>query len=427
MALAKGSVASKTRHRLRSPVVRTTVATVGVSFVTQGFLLITGPISARLLGVTNRGYLALFTLVGLIVSLLGTAGMPLAVTYWIARTPTSDRAVVSAMRSVVAVQIAACVVCQAAILLVLVGSAHANVLLAAVLSLVQMPALLLLRYTLAVLQGQARMRAFNVVRFLGPVLTTGALIIVALTTSGGLLNVTAAYGVATAALAILAVVATFTRHRAAQSVSSDTSVSRKAMLRFGISGLLGDVTPVDAFNLDQLLVGLFLSPRALGYYVVAVAFTNLPRFVGQSMGFVAFPHIAHLSPEDARRSTIRFVTVTLLCCVAIGAAVELALPWVIPHLYGAAFSPSVRIGRIVMISGVLVGLRKILSDCARGAGRPGLGSEAEVVALVSLFAAAAALGSGGARGIAEALVISSALSVLPLMRILLPRRSGAAA
>ena len=40
------------------------------------------------------------------------------------------------------------------------------------------------------------------------------------------------------------------------------------------------------------VIGLFLAPAALGLYVVAQAFTNLPRFISESVGAVAYPNIA---------------------------------------------------------------------------------------------------------------------------------------
>ena len=61
----------------------------------------------------------------------------------------------------------------------------------------------------------------------------------------------------------------------------------------------------------------------------------------------------------------------------------------------------------MLISALLFGLRRVLSECARGAGRPGLGSVAEVISLVTLFPAVAVLYHSGARGVALALVVAA--------------------
>ena len=73
--------------------------------------------------------------------------------------------------------------------------------------------------------------------------------------------------------------------------------------------------------LDQAVVGLFMPPSVLGLYVVAVAFTNLPRFVGQSIGMVAYPTVANArDPLEARRRLSRLVMMTVGVSVVILAA-----------------------------------------------------------------------------------------------------------
>ncbi len=74
------------------------------------------------------------------------------------------------------------------------------------------------------------------------------------------------------------------------------------MLSFGVRGMLGASSPIEYYRLDQAVVGLFLAPVALGIYTVALAFTNLPRFVSTSVGMVAYPHVA---AEQDRMAGVR--------------------------------------------------------------------------------------------------------------------------
>ncbi len=64
------------------------------------------------------------------------------------------------------------------------------------------------------------------------------------------------------------------------------------MVAFGAKGLLGANSPIEYYRVDQAVVGLFLTPVALGLYSVALAFTNLPRSIANSLGVVAYPHVA---------------------------------------------------------------------------------------------------------------------------------------
>ncbi|MGE0544878.1 MAG: O-antigen polymerase, partial [Dehalococcoidia bacterium] len=70
------------------------------------------------------------------------------------------------------------------------------------------------------------------------------------------------------------------------------------------------------------------------------------------------------------------------------------------------------IARILLLSGLLLGVRRVLSDAARGAGYPTLGSIAEIVAWLALLPALGILGPLlGLEGIALALVAAAAVSL----------------
>ena len=99
----------------------------------------------------------------------------------------------------------------------------------------------------------------------------------------------------------------------------------REMVAFGAKGLLGASSPIEYYRLDQAVVGLFLTPVALGIYAVALAFTNLPRFISTSVGMVAYPHVAAQSdPVEARRQLWRFFLLTVAACAAVVAALEVS-------------------------------------------------------------------------------------------------------
>ena len=113
-------------------------------------------------------------------------------------------------------------------------------------------------------------------------------------------------------------------------------------------------------------MGLFISPVALGLYVAGLAFTSLPRFVAQSIGYVAFPHVAaHEDPKTARRAMWRFVGLACALCGAIVVGLEATVGWLLPLFFGEQFSPAVGLSRILLISALLSGTRRVLADGAR--------------------------------------------------------------
>ena len=71
---------SNVRSKLRSA----TVATTATGLAGQAALLISGPLLARTLGLDGRGQLAALLLWPNVIALLGTLGLPSAVTYFLA-------------------------------------------------------------------------------------------------------------------------------------------------------------------------------------------------------------------------------------------------------------------------------------------------------------------------------------------------------
>jgi O-antigen/teichoic acid export membrane protein len=191
--------------------------------------------------------------------------------------------------------------------------------------------------------------------------------------------------------------------------------------RFGLKGFLGSVSPLETFRLDQAVVGLFLSPAALGLYVVGLAFTNLPRFVAQSIGAVAYPTIAHRAdPASARRSMWRFFWLTAALCGVTVLVLELAVGTLLPFFFGDAFRDAIPIARILLLAGLFLALRRILSDVARGVGRAGLGTVGEVASWIFLLPSLAILAARHeVEGVAAALAISSGLSLIVALAVLL--------
>jgi O-antigen/teichoic acid export membrane protein len=393
---------------------RNTAGTIGVSLASQVALLASGVAAARILGVEDRGHSALLLIIGTAVSQIGTFGLPLAVTFEIAREPGIAHRLMRSLRGVIVRQVAIMVLAHAVVLVALFHGSEGYVQRAAAISLASTPAWVAWQYSLAVLQGAQQFRSFNVARLVFPPMY--ALSLIALLASGahGLTLVTAVWvGLIWVANAITISMARNGARRAASGGRSDAALPpRERMYRFGLKAMLGSISPMETFQLDQAIVGLFVSPAALGVYAAAVAFTNLPRFVAQSIGLVAYPHVAASPGRGARRSIARFAILTVALCGVIVAVIELALPTLVPLLFGHAFDSAVGVARILLISAVVVGLRRVLGDCARGAGRPALGTVAELASLVALLPLAALFIGDDARGVAWALVCAAAVGLM---------------
>jgi O-antigen/teichoic acid export membrane protein len=402
------------RRRLSAlPALHRDVATsIGASLGTQLALLLSGVAGARILGVLDRGHSALLLLFATVLPVIGTLGMPLSVTYWIAQHPGVGQRVLRSLSRILALQTIAVTAVHAGVLFVVFHHSASYVQISAAISLLGTPAIIAWIYALAVLQGTQQFTALNLCRMIFPPLNAALLMAFLLSGVGDLILVTATWVSLYLLSAGVTAVAAYRGVAAVADESVASVPSVRTMSNFGLKAWLGSVTPLEGFQLDQAIVGLFISQAALGVYVVAVAFTNLPRFVAQSIGLVAYPNVAAENTERGRRRKIvNFAALTLVLCGVTVVVTELALPFLVPRLFGSAFHGAVGVGRILLISALLFGIRRVLSECARGDGRPLVGTVAEAVSLVTLAPFVILFSSDGAKGVALALVLTSAAGV----------------
>lgn len=421
--MSSGAIASSgprralTRAVNRLPAVYRNVAgTIGASLAVQLALLVNGVATARLLGVLGRGHLALLILLSTVLPIIATLGLPLGLTYWIARTPQQARDLLRLSRPIIVYQLLALLAVHAVVLYVLFRDSPGYVQAAAAISLLSSPATALWGFGMAILQGNQQFRALNLSRMISPPINAAVMAALLFAGVHSLVLASMTWTALIWLTAIVTGVAAIRGLSARADARSEAIPSRRTLIGFSLKALLGSVTPLEGFQLDQAIVGIFISPFALGLYVVAVAFTNLTRFIAQAIGLVAYPHVAAGSEaRGAGWAILRFLGLTLALCGITVIVLELALPFLVPHLFGSGFRAAIGVARILLISALLFALRRVLSECARGAGRPSLGSVAEAVSLVTLFPAVVLLYHHGARGVALALVVASAAGLIAII------------
>jgi O-antigen/teichoic acid export membrane protein len=389
--------------------------------VGQAVLIVSGVLAARILGVEDRGYLALLVLFPAVLAQIGSLGLPLAATFELSRDRSRWAEVIRTLQRPLVVQVVSLVLLHAGILAAVFWSDSHAVKVSALLSLCAVPAILGQSYGTAILQGQQRFLAFNVLRTLPATSYSIAVLAIFVLGRGDLQWVVGAWIVASVFSATVTLlvavrgVALRSARRSAEALHS--------MLRFGIKGLLGWTSPVETLRLDQAVVGLFLTPAALGLYVVGLAFANLPRFIAQSVGYIAYPRIAARRGEEAWRDLWQFFWLATGSSTLVVLALELGVAWLVPVFFGDEFSGAVPLARILLIGALFLSARRVLTDGAQGLGWPGLGTLAEVSSWAFLLPALGIFTPlWHARGVAVALTVSSALSFAVLLVLLSGRR-----
>lgn len=383
----------------------------------QVVVIVSGVLVARSLGPEDRGHLALLVLVSAVCSLLGTVGLPLAATYHIARDPSCARQLAASLLRPGVFQVVGTLVVQTAVLAVLVVDEAGRVKAAALISLLLVPGLLAFSYGIAILQGQQRFMAFNILRVLPTAAYVAGVLAVFLLHTADLVSVMSVWATAYFFGGLLALAVAVRGLPTAPASSPPPSGSR--MTTFGLKSLFGSISPIDALRLDQAIVGLFVTPVALGLYVVAQAFTNLPRIVAASIGTVAYPQVAS-NPDRAaaRRAVWRYFFLGVALCALVVGALEVMAAEFVTLFFGSEFSDATSIARILILGTFFMAARRVLTDGVNGLGQPGLGTVAEVASWVLLVPSIAILlPRYGVEGVALALTLAWAGSLLLLLAL----------
>lgn len=394
--------------------VRSTVAT---SLLIQLTLVGTGILLARELGPVDRGHFAYVTLIAIIAWQLGGLGLPQALTHYAARQPAAAARLLQSVRPAFNLQVAVATVATAVLFLVTVNDRPDHVKVGAIVAVAVVPPMAAQLLALGVLQGLREFRAYNGIRLLRNLsfLILGLILVAVDQASFVVLAV--AWGISRT-LGTIFVMRLAGDAAARRGTATPTGGPDSAELRsFGRRSLLAASSPTESYRIDQAVVAFFLAPQALGFYVVAVAFNNLPRFLGQAIGIVLSPTIsADTDPARARSEVWRFTTKTAVALAPVIAALVVAMPTLIRFFFGEAFADATLPAQILAVGSYLYAIRRVLSDAARGAGHPGAGSIAEVVStVVALGALVIMVPLFDLEGAAVALSASSAAALAVLV------------
>lgn len=343
----------------------------------QAGLLVSGILVARMLSVGDRGYVALLAVIPAIIVQVGTLGLPMALTYHMLKSPRSTYSTVRRLAPwLLVLGVAQLLVGLLAAELVTRGRS-AELGPVALASALYIPPAIALQFGLATLQGLQSYRWFNLLR-LAPALCYAALAcLLFLFDFASVVAVLSAWVLAQSMPAAVVWVIVW---RAIRHLAPGAKGPRLAsLLRFGLRGLIGSLAPLEMLGVDQLVVGLLLSPGALGMYVVASSLCNLPRLIAQSLGLVAYPHVASLDRPAARKRTVEIVIVAsvVLACTVLGLVATAAV--VIPLVFSSKYGDAVPIAQVLLGASLIFGVRRVLIDCLRGTGRPGDGTIAEIL------------------------------------------------
>ena len=147
----------------------------------------------------------------------------------------------------------------------------------------------------------------------------------------------------------------------------------KLLLHYGIRSWGVDILGALSGQADQVLIVRFLSPSAMGIYVVAA---NLARLIGifqTSTVMVLFPRVAAQRTSVVVSVTSLAARVTTAVTLVSALLIGLAGPPVLGAVYGSAYMrDGTIVFRIILLEAVFGGATQIVAQAFMAAGRPGV-------------------------------------------------------
>ena len=389
------------------------IATFYTSVAIQFCGLITGVLTARILGPTARGELATVMLWPMILSNLGLMGCNWALAREVAADPRKES---DWIRAAAAVGVAA------ACLFFGIGYWLIPYLLPldrrylgslVRVCLLSIPLGIFNQTLLAIEHGRMRWRRYNVVRASFFVFYVLLICLIAVNRKPKVQWFIWAYLTSHALTVILRLIL--------QGESFDSGKFQFTecfrLLRRGLPYFWATASNLLILQLDKIIVVSLMSTGAAGVYAVAVTFSNAQSSLGEALGITSFAFLSNEKSVDQQgkilAETFRQATFT---SVGLCLLLSCFVPFLIGPLFGREFAQAIGPAVILTASAALTTPSGILIQGLRGAGRPYPGLASQLLGTGVLgVSAALLLPKFGLMGMAWAVVLSACFQIVLLI------------
>lgn len=177
------------------------------------------------------------------------------------------------------------------------------------------------------------------------------------------------------------------------------------------------VRPIAGLGLDRVVIGGLLGNVYLGLYAAATAISTLCSTVGSAVSVIVLPRVAmlHTDPAAQRALIRRWVVWAAMLIVLVVVAVEIILAPTIRIAFGPEFEGAIPVARWLVLADGLLGFRLVLIAVLQGQGRGGIASWIEfALTPVMIVAIVLACLDANLPAVGVAMVVTAALSVVSL-------------
>ena len=351
----KGSVAATAQ---------TMITMVGI----LGINVLTGIITARVLGPEGRGEQAALILWPEFLANSVTLGIPSALVYNLRRYPAARNKFFSA--AIIICTLLGVISAAVGILLLpqWLSKYPPEMIRIAQLMMPIVPIFLLAQLFAFALEASSQLAISNISRYMMPLGTLTMLLGLVITNSINSYNAALAY--------ILPGIVVFAcrwgyLRRIFKFQWSGLTDAYRGLIGYGVRSYGVELVKTLSSQLSQVVIVALFDRTSLGIYVVALSLSRMINVFQVSFVTVLFPTIAGRPKEEVVALTARAVRVSLaLTCLA-GIAVSLVAPFVLKALYGARFLAAVAVFRILIIEIIVSGAVWVFLQAFMAVNKPG--------------------------------------------------------
>jgi O-antigen/teichoic acid export membrane protein len=342
-------------------------ATYGTNLAVAVLSLLNVLVTARTLGPTGRGDLALLTTIAILTGNLATFGIYEANANIGGAEPERRSALVanSALLALLLGSAAALIVATLVGVFPSLGGGAQTAVLA--LALAVIPILILQSGLQTLIQSQYGFAVTNVAWLLAPVTNVAINGVFAFL---GVLTVASALTVWVGGQLLATGVLVWHAVRPLAGVPRPDSQLARRSLAFGARTHLGRVMTMGNYRLDQWFVGAIAGTRELGLYSVAVAWAEALFYLPTALGMVQRPDLVRASRDEAGTLAASVFRVALLFTAFLALALVVAAPILCVTIFGEEFRGSIPDLRVLAFGAFGIVALKLLGNALNAQGRP---------------------------------------------------------
>lgn len=395
---------------------RPVVQTAGFNIVVTVTGALSGIIIARSAGVTVRGEYSAVTAWFGIAGLLGELGLPIALSFYVARDPVQAREYLATARAMM-VAVGAVALVAGVALAPLLSRGRPGLATAYQIGFGSLLLTCVADSYTAALLGRDLYR-WNCSRVCQPAVGLAAVVVL---WRLQLLTLEAAIIVIAASRLVQLGWSYASCRRVGLAPGPFAAALIRPLTAYGVAQIAAAAPASVNLYLDQLVLSVTGSPANLGRYSIAVSMTLLPAPLVSAIGYVLLPKLAaHDVPAAELRKLHRnAVLVSAGLATVMLVPVALAASWLVPFVFGPGYGGAIRLVWILTPGGIFLSCGMVVANLLRGHGRQISVAWAEGTAVIAtLVLLAALLPVIGVTGAAIASTVPYGISLALMLRAL---------